>query len=69
MSGPIATAIAPAAMTRPYARGRPSAPKLAATNATIAGRISAAPTPSSNDHPMSSTVSDGEIAVVNEPAP
>ncbi len=65
----MATATAPAAITRPYARGRPSGRKLAATSATIAGRISAAPTPSSSDHPTSSTGNDGEMAVVNEPAP
>ena len=68
MSGPTATATAPAAITRPYARGRPSGPKFAATSATIAGRISAAPTPSNSDQPNSSTGSD-EIEVVNEPAP
>jgi hypothetical protein len=69
MSGPIATATAPAAITRPYARGRPAGPKLAATSATIAGRISAAPTPSKSDQPISSTGNDGAIEVVNEPVP
>jgi hypothetical protein len=69
MSGPTATATAPAAITRPYARERPSGAKLAATSATIAGRINAAPTPSNSDHPISRTGSDGEIAVVKEPAP
>jgi hypothetical protein len=69
ISGPTATAIAPADMTRPYARGRSAGPKFAATSATIAGRISAAPMPSSSDHPSSSTGSDGAIDVVNDPAP
>jgi len=50
-----ATAIAPAAITRPYARGRPSGPKLLATSATIAGRISAAPIPSRTDQPTMRT--------------
>ena len=35
--------------------------------ATIAGMISAAPTPSRNDQPKISTVRLGAIAVVNEP--
>ena len=69
MRGPTATATAPAAITRPYARGRPSGPKLAATSATIAGRISAAPTPSRNDQPTSRTGSEGATAVTNEPMP
>ena len=56
ISGPAATAIAPADATRPYARGRSAAPKLEATSATIAGMISAAPMPSRNDQPMISTV-------------
>ena len=51
ISGPTAIAMAPAAITRPYARGRPSGGKLPATSATIAGRISAAPIPSRTDQP------------------
>ncbi len=39
MSGPTATATAPAAATSPYAAGRRSRGKLPATSATIAGRI------------------------------
>ena len=69
ISGPTATAIAPAAITRPYARGRPSGGKLPATSATIAGRISAAPMPSSNDQPRMRTVRFCASAVVREPAP
>ena len=69
ISGPTATAIAPAAATIPYAAGRRSTAKLPATSATIAGRISAAPTPSRNDQPKSSTGRLGAIAVVNEPQP
>ena len=69
ISGPIATAIAPAAATMPYAAGRRSVVKLPATRATMAGRISAAPTPSRNDQPKSSTGRFGAIAVVNEPQP
>jgi hypothetical protein len=56
-------------MTRPYARGRPAGAKFAATSATIAGRMSAAPTPSRNDQPMMRTGSDGAIDVVNDPTP
>ncbi len=67
ISGPTAIAIAPAAPTRPYARGRPSGGKLPATSATIAGMISAAPTPSRNDQPKMRTVRLGDRAVVNEP--
>jgi hypothetical protein len=69
ISGPTATAIAPAAATSPYAAGRRSVGKFPATSATIAGRISAAPTPSRNDQPNSSTGRFGAIEVVNEPAP
>ncbi len=69
ISGPSATAIAPAAATSPYAAGRRSAGKLPATSATIAGRISAAPTPSRNDQPKSSTGRLGASAVVNDPQP
>ena len=42
-------------------------PAVAATSATTAGRISAAPTPSRNDQPKSSTGKFGAIAVVNDP--
>ena len=69
MSGPAATAIAPADATSPYARGRSSRAKFVATSATIAGRISAAPRPSSTDQPSNSTARFGEIAVVNDPHP
>ena len=69
MSGPAATAIAPAEATSPYARGRPAGAKLDATSATIAGRISAAPTPSRNDHPTINTPRLGDRAVVNDPHP
>lgn len=51
ISGPSATAMAAAAATNPYAAGRRSAAKFPATSGTIAGRISAAPTPSRNDQP------------------
>jgi hypothetical protein len=67
ISGPTAIAIAPAAATSPYAAGRRSSAKFPATSATIAGRISAAPTPSRNDQPNSSTGRLGAIAVTNEP--
>ena len=69
MSGPAATAMAPAEATNPYARGRSARPKFDATRATIAGMISAAPTPSSTDHPIISTARFGAIAVVNDPQP
>ena len=69
ISGPTATAIAPAAATSPYAAGRRSVAKFDATRATIAGRISAAPTPSRNDQPNSSTGRFGAIDVVNDPHP
>src|SRR5262252_2110145 len=69
ISGPTATATAPAAATSPYAAGRRSGPKFEATRATIAGRISAAPTPSRNDQPNRSTGRLGEIDVVNDPQP
>ena len=67
--GPAATAIAPAAATRPYAADRFSGGKFAATNATMAGMISAAPMPSSNDHPINSTGRFGANAVVSDPRP
>ena len=54
-------AIAP----KPKSRKRP---KFDATRATIAGMISAAPTPSSTDQPMISTVRFGASAVVPEPS-
>src|SRR5215216_3537307 len=69
MSGPTATATAPAAATSPYAAGRRSVAKFPATRATIAGRIRAAPTPSRNDQPNNSTGRFGAIAVVKEPQP
>jgi hypothetical protein len=69
ISGPTATATAPAAATNPYARGRSSVWKFEATSATIAGMISAAPTPSRNDQPKISTPSVFAIEVVNEPHP
>ena len=69
MSGPTATATAPAAATSPYAAGRRSAAKFPATNATIAGMISAAPTPSRNDQPKSRTGRLWAIDVVNDPQP
>ena len=68
MSGPTATAIAPAAPTSPYARGRPSAGKLPATSATMAGMISAAPTPSRKDQPKMSQPRLGDSEVVSDPA-
>ncbi len=68
-SGPTATAIAPAAATRPYAAGRRSVGKFPATSATIAGRISAAPTPSRNDQPKSKVGRFCEIEVMKEPHP
>jgi hypothetical protein len=43
--------------------------KFVVTSPTIEGMMSAAPIPSSNDHPMSSTTRFGAIDVVNEPAP
>jgi hypothetical protein len=67
--GPTAIATAPAAMTRPYARGRPSGGTLPATRATIAGRIRAAPMPSSTDQPRMRTGRLGARAVVSEPSP
>ncbi len=69
ISGPTATATAPAAATSPYAAGRRSAGKFPATRATIAGMISAAPTPSRNDQPKSRTGRLWAIDVVNEPQP
>jgi hypothetical protein len=69
MSGPTATAIAPAPITSPYARGRSSGGKLPATIATIAGRINTAPTPSRTDQPMISTGRLGARAVNKEPVP
>ncbi len=67
--GPTATAIAAAAATSPYARGRSPRSKFDATRATIAGRIKAAPIPSSPDQPISSTVRFGAIAVMPDPQP
>ena len=69
INGPSATAIAPAAITRPYARGRPSGGKFPATSATMAGRINAAPIPSNSDQPMMRIVRFRASAVVSEPAP
>jgi hypothetical protein len=42
---------------------------LDATSATIAGMISAAPTPSRTDQPISSTARFGDSAVVSDPQP
>ena len=67
ISGPTAIAIAPAAPTNPYARGRPSGGKFPATSATMAGMIRAAPMPSRIDQPNSSTPRFGARAVVREP--
>jgi hypothetical protein len=69
ISGPAATAMAPAAAISPYTAERRELGKFAATSATIAGMISAAPRPSSTDQPMSRTVSVGDIAVVSDPTP
>jgi hypothetical protein len=69
ISGPAATAMAPAAATMPYAPARRSRGKLAATRETIAGMIRAAPIPSSRDQPRSRTARLGASAVVSEPAP
>src|SRR5262245_39023270 len=69
ISGPTATATAPAAATMPYAAARRFTGKLPATRATIAGRIRAAPTPSRNDQPNSSTGRLCATDVVNDPAP
>ena len=69
ISGPAATAIAPAEATSPYARGRSGRAKLVATSATIAGMISAAPIPSSTDQPSISTARFGESAVISDPQP
>ena len=67
ISGPAATAMAPAEATSPYALGRSFDAKFDATSATIAGMISAAPSPSSTDQPMISTVRLCAIDVTNEP--
>ena len=67
ITGPTAAAIAPAAATSPYARGRSGLPKFEATSATIAGKISTAPNPSRNDQPMISTVRLCDSAVVSDP--
>ncbi len=69
ISGPSATAMAPADATRPYAFGRSGRAKFEATRATMAGMISAAPMPSRNDQPMISTVRLPASAVVSEPHP
>src|SRR3954454_23813443 len=69
ISGPAATAIADAAATMPYAAPRRSTGKLVATSATIAGRISAAPTPSRNDQPKRSTGRLGASDGVRAPQP
>ena len=69
MSGPAATAIAPADATRPYARGRSGRAKFDATSATIAGMISAAPMPSRTDQPIISTVRLCARPVTNDPVP
>ena len=67
ITGPSAAAIAPAAATSPYARGRSGLPKFDATSATIAGMISTAPRPSRTDQPMMRTVRFGASDVVNDP--
>ena len=69
INGPAATAIAPAEATSPYARGRWERAKFEATSATIAGMISAAPTPSSTDQPSSNTGRLGDRAVISDPHP
>ena len=67
ISGPNAAAIAPAAATSPYARGRSGLAKFEATSATIAGMIRTAPRPSRHDQPMISTVRFGASDVVSDP--
>ena len=67
ITGPTAAAIAPAAATSPYARGRSGLPKFEATSATIAGKINTAPNPSRNDQPMINTVRLCDNAVVSDP--
>ena len=59
----------PAPITNPKARGRPAAGTLPATNATTAGKIIAAPTPSKNDQPRIKIGRLGANAVVSEPRP
>ncbi len=49
--------------------GRSGVTKFDATSATIAGITSAAPTPSRNDQPNSSTARLGDKAVVSDPHP
>jgi hypothetical protein len=64
ISGPTATAIAAAAITRPYAGGRPWGAKFPATSETIAG-----PIPSRIDRPMMRTARFyRHRGVVSEPA-
>src|SRR5262245_61292781 len=69
INGPAATATAPAAAIKPYARGRSEGAKFDATSATIAGMINAAPMPSNTDHPTINTARLCETDVVNDPAP
>ena len=67
--GPMAM---PAPATPPstaYATLRSAPVKLPAMSATIAGMTSAAPSPSSTDHPIVSTSTDGAAAVSAEPHP
>ena len=68
ISGPTATAQAPAAAISPYAPARPSRGTFEATRATMAGRIKAAPIPSSSDQPKRSTGRFGAMAVIPNPA-
>jgi hypothetical protein len=68
ISGPTATATAPAAETSPYALGLASAGEVRGDSATTAGRISAAPT--LEERPADDE--DGQRVrerVVNEPTP
>src|SRR5436190_8204965 len=69
ISGPTATATAPAAATRPYAAGRRATGKFPATSATIEGRIRTAPRPSRNDQPNKRTGRLGARDVVSDPHP
>ena len=67
ITGPSAAAIAAAAATSPYARGRSGLAKFVATSATIAGVISTAPKPSSKDQPNISVGRLWASDVVNDP--
>jgi hypothetical protein len=69
MSGPAATAMAAGRRHEAVGRGRSAAVEVGGDQGDDAGMISAAPMPSSSDHPIIRRRRFCEMAVRNEPQP